>query len=189
MSRTTLDRRTFLRYGVVVTGAAAASTALSGAWARPASAAAAPVRVCLVVIDGLRLDDARFVAAWDDVAPYVQIVDDSSVAEGGPRLSFFEVLTVMAFAVFADAPVDVAVVEVGLGGLWDSTNVVDGVVAVVTPVALDHERWLGHDLTAITEQKAGIVKEHAIMVMAQQDLTVAEVLMARAAATGAVVAR
>ena len=142
-----------------------------------------------IVVDGLRLDDARFVAAWDDIAPYVQIVDDSSVAEGGPRLSFFEVLTVMAFAVFADAPVDVAVVEVGLGGLWDSTNVVDGVVAVVTPVALDHERWLGHGLTAIAEQKAGIVKEHAVMVMAQQDLEVAEVLMARAAGTGAVVAR
>ena len=142
-----------------------------------------------IVVDGLRLDDARFVAAWDDVAPYVQIVDDSSVAAGGPRLSFFEVLTVMAFAVFADAPVDVAVVEVGLGGLWDSTNVVDGVVAVVTSVAMDHERWLGHSLTAIAEQKAGIVKEHAVLVTAQQELEVAEVLTARAASVGAVVAR
>ena len=142
-----------------------------------------------IVVDGLRLDDARFVAAWDDVAPYVQIVDDSSVAAGGPRLSFFEVLTVMAFAVFADAPVDVAVVEVGLGGLWDSTNVADGVVAVVTSVAMDHERWLGHSLTAIAEQKAGIVKEHAVLVTAQQELEVAEVLTARAASVGAVVAR
>ena len=142
-----------------------------------------------IVVDGLRLDDARFVAAWDDVAPYVQIVDDSSVAGGGPRLSFFEVLTVMAFAVFADAPVDVAVVEVGLGGTWDSTNVADGVVAVVTSVAMDHERWLGHSLTAIAEQKAGIVKEHAVLVTAQQELEVAEVLTARAASVGAVVAR
>ena len=142
-----------------------------------------------IVVDGLRLDDARFVAAWDDVAPYVQIVDDSSVAGGGPRLSFFEVLTVMAFAVFADAPVDVAVVEVGLGGTWDSTNVADGVVAVVTSVAMDHERWLGHSLTAIAEQKAGIVKEHAVLVTAQQELEVAEVLRARAASVGAVVAR
>ena len=142
-----------------------------------------------IVVDGLRLDDARFVAAWDDVAPYVQIVDDSSVAGGGPRLSFFEVLTVMAFAVFADAPVDVAVVEVGLGGTWDSTNVADGVVAVVTSVAMDHERWLGHSLSAIAEQKAGIVKEHAVLVTAQQELEVAEVLRARAASVGAVVAR
>ena len=142
-----------------------------------------------IVVDGLRLDDARFVAAWDDVAPYVQIVDDSSVAGGGPRLSFFEVLTVMAFAVFADAPVDVAVVEVGLGGLWDSTNVADGVVAVVTSVAMDHERWLGHSLSAIAEQKAGIVKENAVLVTAQQEPEVAEVLRARAASVGAVVAR
>ena len=142
-----------------------------------------------IVVDGLRLDDARFVAAWDDVAPYVQIVDDSSVAGGGPRLSFFEVLTVMAFAVFADAPVDVAVVEVGLGGTWDSTNVADGVVAVVTSVAMDHERWLGHSLSAIAEQKAGIVKENAVLVTAQQELEVAEVLRARAASVGAVVAR
>ncbi len=142
-----------------------------------------------IVVDGLRLDDERFVAAWDDVAPYVQIVDERSQAEGGPRLSFFEVLTVMAFAVFADAPVDVAVVEVGLGGLWDSTNVADAAVAVVTPVALDHERWLGHGLVAIAEQKAGILKQGSVLVTAQQSVEVAEVLMARAAEVGAVVAR
>ncbi len=142
-----------------------------------------------IVVDGLRLDEERVVAAWDDVAPYVQIVDERSQAEGGPRLSFFEVLTVMAFAVFADAPVDVAVVEVGLGGLWDSTNVADAAVAVVTPVALDHERWLGDGLVAIAGQKAGIVKEHSVLVTAQQPVEVAEVLLARAAEVGAVVAR
>ncbi len=142
-----------------------------------------------ITVDGLRLDDERFVAAWDDVAPYVQLVDERSQAEGGPRLSFFEVLTVMAFAVFADAPVDVAVVEVGLGGLWDSTNVADAAVAVVTPVALDHERWLGHGLAAIAEQKSGIVKEGSVLVTAEQPLEVAEVLMRRSVATGSVVAR
>lgn len=142
-----------------------------------------------ITVDGLRLDEERFVAAWDDIAPYVDLVDQRSLAEGGPRLSFFEVLTCMAFAVFADAPVDVAVVEVGLGGLWDSTNVADAAVAVVTPVALDHERWLGHGLRAIAEQKAGIVKDGSVLVMAEQQLEVAEVLLERAAATGAVVAR
>ncbi|MGJ7442882.1 bifunctional folylpolyglutamate synthase/dihydrofolate synthase [Aquipuribacter sp. MA13-6] len=142
-----------------------------------------------ITVDGLRLDDERFVAAWDDIAPYVQLVDERSQAEGGPRLSFFEVLTVMAFAVFADAPVDVAVVEVGLGGTWDSTNVADATVAVVTPVALDHERWLGHGLVAIAEQKAGIVKEGSVLVTAEQPLEVAEVLMRRSVETGSVVAR
>jgi dihydrofolate synthase/folylpolyglutamate synthase len=142
-----------------------------------------------ITVDGVRLDEERFVAAWDDIAPYVQMVDERSLAEGGPRLSFFEVLTAMAFAVFADAPVDVAVVEVGLGGTWDSTNVADAAVAVVTPVALDHERWLGHGLVSIAENKAGIVKDGSVLVTAQQPLEVAEVLMRRAAETGSVVAR
>jgi dihydrofolate synthase / folylpolyglutamate synthase len=142
-----------------------------------------------ITVDGVRLDEERFVAAWDDIAPYVQIVDERSQSQGGPRLSFFEVLTVMAFAVFADAPVDVAVVEVGLGGTWDSTNVADATVAVVTPIALDHERWLGHGLVAIAETKSGIVKEGSVLVTAEQPVEVAEVLMRRAAETGAVVAR
>ncbi|WP_336923695.1 bifunctional folylpolyglutamate synthase/dihydrofolate synthase [Aquipuribacter sp. SD81] len=142
-----------------------------------------------ITVDGLRLDDAAFVAAWDDVAPYVELVDARSLEQGGPRLSFFEVLTCMAFAVFADAPVDVAVVEVGLGGTWDSTNVADATVAVVTPVALDHERWLGHDLVSIATQKSGIVKEGSVLVTAQQPVEVAEVLLARAQEVGAVVAR
>ncbi|MFC5380326.1 bifunctional folylpolyglutamate synthase/dihydrofolate synthase [Aquipuribacter nitratireducens] len=142
-----------------------------------------------ITVDGVRLDEEAFVAAWDDVAPYVELVDARSQEEGGPRLSFFEVLTCMAFAVFADAPVDVAVVEVGLGGTWDSTNVADAAVAVVTPVALDHERWLGHDVVQIAEQKSGIVKEGSVLVTAQQPLEVAEVLLRRAAEVGAVVAR
>ncbi len=142
-----------------------------------------------ITVDGVRLDQQRFVAAWDDIAPYVQLVDERSAAEGGPQLSFFEVLTCMAFAVFADAPVDVAVVEVGLGGTWDSTNVADAAVAVVTPVALDHERWLGHGLVAIAEQKSGIIKEGSLLVTAQQPPEVADVLMRRAVETGAVVAR
>ncbi len=96
-----------------------------------------------IAVDGEPVSPERFVELWQDVAPYVHLVDQRSLDAGGPRLSFFEVLTVMAFAAFADAPVDVAVVEVGLGGTWDSTNVVTGEVAVLTPIARDHERWLG----------------------------------------------
>jgi dihydrofolate synthase/folylpolyglutamate synthase len=95
----------------------------------------------------------------------------------------------MAFAVFADAPVDVAVIEVGLGGTWDSTNVADGTVSVITPVAVDHTHILGDDPVGIAREKAGIIKAGGTTVMAQQSLEVFEVLLARAAEVGAQVAR
>lgn len=138
-------------------------------------------RICL---DGQPLPAARFVAAYDDVAPYVDLVD----AKGGPPMSFFEVLTGMAYAVFADAPVDVAVVEVGLGGVWDATNVADGTVAVVTPIAIDHTRLLGSTVDAIATEKAGIVKPGATAVFATQPAEAAAVLARRAAEVGARIA-
>ncbi|MFI6427084.1 bifunctional folylpolyglutamate synthase/dihydrofolate synthase [Promicromonospora sp. NPDC050880] len=121
-----------------------------------------------ISVDGEPLSQERFVEVFEDVAPYIGVVDRESQEQGGPRLSFFEVLTVMAFAAFADAPVDVAVVEVGMGGTWDSTNVVDGEVAVITPVALDHERWLGSTVEEIATEKAGIIKDGATAVIAEQ---------------------
>ncbi|WP_372593522.1 folylpolyglutamate synthase/dihydrofolate synthase family protein [Actinotalea sp.] len=138
-----------------------------------------------IAIDGEPLSPERFVEVWQDVAPYVHLVDQRSLEAGGPRLSFFEVLTVMAFAAFADAPVDVAVIEVGLGGRWDSTNVVDGEIAVLTPIALDHERWLGHELTEIAGEKAGIIKDGATVVMAEQRPEVEGVVLPVAAEHGA----
>ncbi|MGF1664191.1 MAG: bifunctional folylpolyglutamate synthase/dihydrofolate synthase [Kineosporiaceae bacterium] len=138
-----------------------------------------------IVVDGVRLDEEAFVAAWRDIAPYVALADERSRNAGGPRLSFFEVLTCLAFAVFADAPVDVAVLEVGLGGLWDSTNVADGAVAVVTGVDLDHERWLGRTIAEIAEQKAGIVKPGATAVLARQPPDAAGVLRRRCEEVGA----
>jgi dihydrofolate synthase/folylpolyglutamate synthase len=138
-----------------------------------------------IQVDGVPLTAARFVEVWEDVAPYIGVADRESQEAGGPRLSFFEVLTVMALAAFADAPIDVAVIEVGMGGTWDSTNVADGEVAVVTPVAVDHERWLGSTLEEIATTKSGIVKEGATAVVAAQEDVVAEVLRARAAAVGA----
>ena len=117
-----------------------------------------------IAIDGEPISDEKFVEVWQDVAPYVHLVDQGSIEKGEPRLSFFEVFTVMAFAAFADAPVDVAVIEVGLGGTWDSTNVADGEVAVITPIALDHERFLGHTLVEIASEKSGIIKDGATVV-------------------------
>lgn len=142
-----------------------------------------------IAVDGEPLPAARFVEVWQDVAPYVHMVDARSQAEGGARLSFFEVLTVMALAAFADAPVDVAVVEVGIGGTWDATNVVHGDVAVITPVARDHERWLGSDLVDIAETKAGILEDGAPLVLAHQPEEVEGVVLAAAAQHGSRVVR
>jgi folylpolyglutamate synthase/dihydropteroate synthase len=138
-----------------------------------------------IAVDGEPLSPEAFVAVYDEVAPYLAMVDESQPV----RLSFFEVLTAMAFAAFADAPVDVAVIEVGLGGTWDATNVADGAVALVTPVAIDHTRYLGDTVDAIAAEKAGIIKKGAVAVLAQQPVEAAEVLLRRAAEVGASVAR
>ncbi len=137
-----------------------------------------------IAVDGEPISADRFVEVWNDVAPYVHMVDQQSLAAGGPRLSFFEVLTVMAFATFADAPVEVAVIEVGLGGTWDSTNVVRPEVAVISPISRDHERWLGHDLVDIAGEKAGILKDDATLVLAAQHQEVDGVVLAAAAEHG-----
>lgn len=129
-----------------------------------------------IVLSGRPIDARRFVATYDDVLPYVEMIDASSQAAGGPRLSFFEVLVVMAFAAFADAPVDVMIVEVGLGGTWDATNAADGTVCVITPIAHDHQAYLGDDLATIAENKAGILKPDSLVVVAAQEPEAAEVV-------------
>ena len=139
-------------------------------------------RIC---VDGEPLSAGRFVAAYQEILPYLRLVDESQPVS----LSFFEVLVGMAFAVFADAPVDVAVIEVGMGGTWDNTNVADGAVAVVTPISIDHSRYLGNTVDAIAADKAGIIKPGAIAVLAQQPLEAAEMLLRRVAEVGATVAR
>jgi dihydrofolate synthase / folylpolyglutamate synthase len=139
-------------------------------------------RIC---VDGQPLDAGRFAAAYREIKPYLDMVD----AAGEVRLSFFEVLTGMAFSVFADAPVDVCVLEVGLGGTWDATNVADGAVAIITPISLDHVRYLGSTVAEIAADKAGIIKPGAVAVLAQQPPTAAEELLRRVAEVGASVAR
>jgi folylpolyglutamate synthase/dihydropteroate synthase len=138
-----------------------------------------------IAIDGEPISEERFVDAYEDILPYVQMIDEKH----GVKLSFFEVLTAMAFAAFADAPIDVAVVEVGMGGVWDATNVADGAVAVVTPIALDHTMYLGDTIEEIATEKAGIIKDGSVVVMAQQPLAAAEVLLRQVAETRAPVAR
>ena len=141
-----------------------------------------------IALDGEPVSEEGFIAAWEDVRPYVEMVDERSAATGGVRMSFFEVLTVMALAAFADYPVDVAVVEVGMGGQWDATNVVRSQVEVITPVGLDHKAWLGDTIEEIATTKAGIVKDGATLVTSLQPRAAQEAI-ARAAAAHDVVWR
>jgi folylpolyglutamate synthase/dihydrofolate synthase len=138
-----------------------------------------------ISVDGEPLSADRFVEVYREIEPYLKLVDDSQPV----RLSFFEVLVGMAFAAFADAPVDVAVIEVGMGGTWDATNVADGAVAVIMPVSIDHADYLGDTVAAIAADKAGIIKPGAVAVIGQQPVDAAAELLRRAADVGATVAR
>lgn len=139
-------------------------------------------RIC---IDGEPLDEERFAELFAEVAPYAEVVDRS-----GPHpVSFFEMITAMAFAAFADAPVDVVILEVGMGGGWDATNVADADVALVTPIAIDHASYLGSSAEEIAGEKSGIIKPGSFAVLAQQEVEVAEVLLHRVGEVEATVAR
>lgn len=141
-----------------------------------------------ISLDNAPISTDRYVEVYREIEPYLAIVDDAAGPDE-PRLSKFEVLTAMAFAAFADAPVEVAVVEVGLGGTWDATNVADGAVSVVCPIGVDHVEYLGPDLVGIAGEKAGIIKPGSIAVLAAQPAPVAEVLAARCVSLGVTVAR
>jgi len=136
-----------------------------------------------IAIDGEPISNERFDELWREIEPYVALVDERKI--DGVSMTFFEIMTAMAYAAFADAPVNVAVVEVGLGGTWDATNVVDAAVAVVTPVDLDHTHLLGRTIAEITREKAGIIKPGAHAILAGQSLEAAEILLARCAEVGA----
>lgn len=137
-------------------------------------------RIC---VDGRPITAETFDEAWEQIKPFVEIVDDLAI--DGIPMTFFEVMTGLAFAVFADAPVDVVVLEVGMGGSWDATNVADATVAVVTPIAVDHTDYLGSTPAEIAVEKAGIIKAGSVAVLAGQAPDVARVLIERAAEVGA----
>jgi dihydrofolate synthase/folylpolyglutamate synthase len=131
-----------------------------------------------IVIDGLPVTNEAFVRNYRDIEPYLGIADAELIANGQVALSYFEALTVLGFAVFADAPVDVMVLEVGMGGEWDSTNVADGQVAVFTPIALDHQARLGNTVAEIARTKGGIIKPAAAVVSAIQPIEALDELRA-----------
>ena len=138
-----------------------------------------------ISIDGAPLTAEQFGAVYDEIAPFVELVDSRTPVP----MTFFEVITGMAFAAFADAPVDVAVLEVGIGGSWDATNVVEAATCVITPIGLDHVPLLGTTVGEVAGEKAGIIHAGAIALLAAQPVEAAEVLLRRVAEVGATVAR
>jgi dihydrofolate synthase / folylpolyglutamate synthase len=151
-----------------------------------------------IAIDGKPISPAQYVETYREIEPFVQMIDEQSQSDGGPAMSKFEVLTAMAFAAFADAPVDVAVIEVGLGGRWDATNVVNAPVAVITPIGIDHVEYLGSDIAGIAGEKAGIIHKapgadtgapDTVAIIARQVPEAMEVLLAQSIRADAAVAR
>jgi dihydrofolate synthase/folylpolyglutamate synthase len=136
-----------------------------------------------ISLDGEPLSEEQFVEAYRDVAALARLVDEDSAHP----LSFFEMVVGMAYATFANAPVDAAVVEVGMGGSWDATNVADATVAVLLPVAVDHSLYLGERPVDIAREKVGIIKPGSTVVSAVQEPEVAAVIAERAAEVGATV--
>ena len=141
-----------------------------------------------ILIDGEPVADAAVADAWDEIQPFVQMVDAELEAAGDAPLTFFELLTVLAFVACADAPIDVLVLEVGMGGEWDSTNTADGDVAVFTPIDIDHTDRLGNTIAEIATVKAGIIKQGAAVVSAAQPEEARRAILARAERMDATVA-
>jgi dihydrofolate synthase/folylpolyglutamate synthase len=154
-----------------------------------------------IAIDNKPITPAEYVAIYREIEPFVELVDKQSEAAGGPAMSKFEVVTAMAFAAFADAPIDIAVVEVGMGGRWDATNVVDAPVAVITPISVDHTDYLGTEIADIAAEKAGIIAKQdeepvpsgadlsTVAVIGRQVPEAMEVLLAETVRADAAVAR
>lgn len=134
-----------------------------------------------ISVAGEPVTPERLAEVYAELVPYLRLVDDRHPE----RVTFFELLTALAFAVFADAPVDAAVLEVGLGGTWDATNVVHAPVAVVLPVDLDHTELLGDTVAEVATEKAGIIHPGALAVLAVQPPEALEVLVERSRAVAA----
>lgn len=130
-------------------------------------------------LNGEPVEAERYISAYEEIEPYLGLIDDRV-----GRLSYFEALTALGFSIFADAPVDVAIIEVGLGGELDASNIVEPAVTVITPIGMDHQDYLGTDLESIARAKAGILKDGAIPVLARQQLVAAQVIGARCAELG-----
>lgn len=133
-----------------------------------------------ISVDGEPVSEETFVRVWDEISPFLEIVDAELDERGETRLTYFEAVTILAFAIFAEVPVDVVVLEVGLGGITDATNVADGDVSVITPISLDHTDLLGDTTELIAQEKVGILKPGGYLVSSVQPVDAADVLLARA---------
>jgi dihydrofolate synthase/folylpolyglutamate synthase len=138
-----------------------------------------------ISINGQSINPKELIFSFNDLSPYLDLMD----TKFENPISFFEAMTALAFVAFAEHPIDVGVIEVGMGGQWDATNVVDADVSVITPIGLDHMEYLGNTITEIAATKAGIIKEQGFVVLAQQTPEAAVELLRRAAEVGADVAR
>jgi dihydrofolate synthase/folylpolyglutamate synthase len=138
-----------------------------------------------IAINGQPIDPKELIFAYNDIAAYFDFID----SRFDNPVSFFEAVTALAFAAFAEHPIDIGIIEVGMGGEWDATNVVKADVSVITPIGLDHMEYLGNSLVEIATTKAGIIKEGGFAVLAQQEPDVAVELLRKAAEVGADVAR
>jgi dihydrofolate synthase/folylpolyglutamate synthase len=135
-----------------------------------------------ISIKGNSIDPAEFIKNYNDIALYLDLIDSKQPHQ----ISYFEALTALAFVAFAEHPVDVGIIEAGLGGEWDATNVVQSQVSVMTPIGLDHMDYLGNTLEEIAQTKAGIFKPESNVVLAAQTPEVAKVLMAQVAKVAAI---
>lgn len=138
-----------------------------------------------IAINGEAIDPKDLIFTYNDIAAYFDFID----SKFHNPVSFFEAVTALAFAAFAEYPIDIGIIEVGMGGEWDATNVVKADVSVITPIGLDHMEYLGSTLIEIASTKSGIIKEGGFAVLSQQEPEVAVELLRKAAAVGADVAR
>jgi len=138
-----------------------------------------------IAINGQSIDPKELIFSYNDIAAYLNLMDEKF----DHPISFFEAMTALAFVAFAEHPIDVGVIEVGMGGQWDATNVVDADVSVIMPIGFDHMEYLGNTLHEIASTKAGIIKENGFVVLAQQEPEAAKELIRKAAEVGADVVR
>jgi dihydrofolate synthase/folylpolyglutamate synthase len=130
-----------------------------------------------ISINGEPISPEGMIATYNDIALYLDLIDSRMPN----KLSFFESMCALAFVAFAEFPVDVGIFECGMGGEWDSTNVIKADVSVITPIGFDHMEYLGDTLDKIALTKSGIIKESAFAVLARQEPDVAQVLMHKCA--------
>ena len=134
-----------------------------------------------ISIKGEPISDLEMIKTYEDIHLYLDLIDSRQPHP----ISYFEALTAMAFVAFAEHPVDIAVIEAGMGGQWDATNVISSQVSVMTPIGLDHMEYLGNTVEAIAQTKAGIFKPESNVVLAAQSAQVAKVLLAQVAKVSA----